>query len=173
LSGACVEVGSFGLLPVVAGSGAGEPGAVPGGVFVVGEAIVPVVPVGVPVVSVGGVLPTVEPLPIEPEDDGDGVDDVASPDVVLPDEVEPVAAVLPVVPVVDGFDIELSVFGVSVLLQAVRAVAAVTAAVMAIHLIERSMFAPVVGGGASFRSDGPPLGRLRPERGVGVVRRPS
>ena len=106
-----------------------------GGIVLVVPAVVSAVPV-----------PDVEPLLIEPDDDGDGDDvddDVSLPvgAVGLPEP--PAVDVLPVVEVDDGLDIELSVFGVSVLLQAPRAA---RVAAIATHLIELRMFAPRVGG---------------------------
>jgi hypothetical protein len=99
------------------------------------------VPVGVADRS-GGVV-AVEPLPTELDDDGDDEEAGTSLDGVVVELVtEPVADVLPVVDVVDGFDIELSVFGVSGLLQAPSAPAIAIAAAMAANLIERSMSAP-------------------------------
>lgn len=118
----------FGL-PVFSGSelpgfGAVVSGAVPGGVL--GGLIVPVVVVGVAELS--GVVVGVEPVPLEL---GDGDVSVVG------------AGVVAVVVVVDVFDIELSVFGVSVLLQAPSTA---RAAAMATHLIERFMLSPLVGG---------------------------
>lgn len=114
--------------------------------------VVPVVPVVVPVPASDEPEPVplapLAPLPIEdepplmePVDDGDEPaaepDDVSPLDDVVGEAPEGVADELPVALVVEGFDIELSVFGVSVLLQAPRAA---RVAAMATHLMERAMF---------------------------------
>jgi hypothetical protein len=130
---------------VTLGFGDVPEGAVPGGVFgwpVVGDDIDPVVPVGVPDWSGGVVM--LEPLPTELDDDGDDDEAGTSLDGVVV-ELVPAAEVLPVVDVVDGFDMELSVFGVSGLLQAPSAPAAAIAAAAATNLIERCMSAPRFG----------------------------
>lgn len=108
----------------VAGLGSVVAGAVPDGVL--GGLIVPVVVDGA--VMLSGVVAGVEPLPA---DAGDG-------------DVSPAGGgVAVVVDVVDELLIELSVFGVSVLLQAPSAA---RVAAMATHLIEGCMFAPRVVG---------------------------
>lgn len=139
------------LLPLVwpdfIGSEVLEPGAVlpvavPVGVF--GELIEPVVPLVDPVPPVLSGIVDDDPL-IEPDDDDgdDGdIDDGAPPFDVEGDVMPPVVVLLPVVDVVDGFDIELSVFGVSALLQAPRAA---RVAAIATHLIELCMFSPRCG----------------------------
>ncbi|MEO8937054.1 MAG: hypothetical protein ABI327_09740 [Burkholderiaceae bacterium] len=104
----------------VPGFGAVVPGEVPDGVF--GGLIVPVVVEGA--VEGSGVVVGVAPLPAEL---GEGDVSVVG------------AGVVAVVDVVDGFDIELSVFGVSVLLQAPSAA---RVAARATHLIELFMLTP-------------------------------
>ena len=99
----------------------------------------------------------VEPLPLELVA-GDVDEDEAS---VLGAGVAVPEAEEPVLDVVDEFVIAPSVFGVSVLLQAARPVAAATAAAATIQLIERSILTPgfVVGvGGASPGSRAPVVG---------------
>ena len=92
-----------------------------------GELIDPVVPAGVPALSLA---PVVGLLPIDPDAVPDGVASLPVDGVL---DVDDVVAVLPVPDVEDGFDIELSVFGASALLQAPSAA---TVATIATHLIE-------------------------------------
>lgn len=130
------------LLGSLAGGGDMLPG-VPCGEF--GDGVVSVVPLGVPDVSDG--VDTVEPLPVELLEEGDEGDDVVSP-VVVGVDAGPDIDELPVVDVVDGLDIELSVVGCSDLLQAPSAA---TVAMIATHWIERCMCAPRYWGGTSVR----------------------
>jgi hypothetical protein len=119
---------------VVAGFGAIVPGAVPAGVLL---SMVLVVPVGGGAVSI--VLEVV-PLPVGLATGGGAVVVDVSVGVDVDDDMPPpVVVVLPEVDDVDGFAIELSVFGWSGLLQAPSAA---RVAAMATHLIERCMFAP-------------------------------
>ena len=91
--------------------------------------------------------PTVDPLPIEPDagaedvESGDGEGAAALDDEVVPDDEGTVLGV-----VVVEFDIELSVLGVSVLLQAPSAA---SVAARANHLIDRFMGSPLVWVGAA------------------------
>jgi hypothetical protein len=138
-----VVVGSFGLLPDVAGSGVAGLGAVPDGVFASGG--VPVLVVADGVVDESVALPLVVALLVGVLESAGAVVPAFCAGVALSGAV----VLLDIEPLLDdvlGDELDIappSVFGVSVLLHAVIVPMAATAAATAIHLIERSMFAPV------------------------------
>ena len=108
---------------------------------VVAGAIVPVFAAGV--ADESDDVPVVDALPVEPVEPVAGADVESVDGAMVLDEVVPDEGVVAGL-VVDVFDIELSVFGVSLLLQAPSAA---RVAARATHLIDRFTFTPRVCGG--------------------------